>query len=63
MSHHGVARDLKAGLLQKEIQSELITPSVSSFHVDARSLKIDVDVQDKEKCSTLLWCYHYWFKS
>ena len=48
MSHHGVARDLKAGLLQKEIQSELITPSVSSFHVDARSLKIDVDVQDKE---------------
>ncbi|WP_295829704.1 phenylalanine--tRNA ligase subunit beta [uncultured Winogradskyella sp.] len=48
MSHHGVARDLKAGLLQKEIQLELITPSVSSFHVDARSLKIDVDVQDKE---------------
>ena len=48
MSHHGVARDLKEGLLQKEIQSELITPSVSSFHVDARSLKIDVDVQDKE---------------
>lgn len=48
MSHYGVARDLKAGLLQKEIQLELITPSVSSFHVDARSLKIDVDVQDKE---------------
>ncbi|MBT8245880.1 MAG: phenylalanine--tRNA ligase subunit beta [Winogradskyella sp.] len=49
MSHFGVARDLKAGLLQKNIQLELITPSVSSFHVDARSLKIDVDVQDKEK--------------
>jgi phenylalanyl-tRNA synthetase beta chain len=50
MSHHGVARDLKAGLLQKEVALELITPSVSAFHVDARSLKIDVDVKDKEKC-------------
>ncbi|GAB5563861.1 MAG: phenylalanine--tRNA ligase subunit beta [Winogradskyella sp.] len=50
MSHFGVARDLKAGLLQKEINLELITPSVMSYHVDARSLKIDVDVQDKEKC-------------
>jgi phenylalanyl-tRNA synthetase beta chain len=50
MSHYGVARDLKAGLLQKEIALELITPSVSSYHVDARSLKIDVDVQDKERC-------------
>ncbi|WP_132705803.1 phenylalanine--tRNA ligase subunit beta [Winogradskyella wandonensis] len=49
MSHYGVARDLKAGLLQKDVQLELITPSVSSFHVDARSLKIDVDVKDKEK--------------
>lgn len=49
MSHHGVARDLKAGLLQKEVTLELITPSVSSFHVDARSLKIDVDVKDKDK--------------
>ncbi|MGV6830058.1 MAG: phenylalanine--tRNA ligase subunit beta [bacterium] len=49
MSHFGVARDLKAGLLQKEISLELITPSVSAFHVDARSLKIEVDVQNKEK--------------
>ncbi|WP_299117234.1 phenylalanine--tRNA ligase subunit beta [uncultured Winogradskyella sp.] len=49
MSHHGVARDLKAGLLQKDVQLELITPSVSSYHVDSRTLKIDVDVQDKEK--------------
>lgn len=49
MSHYGVARDLKAGLLQKEVALELITPSVSSYHVDARSLKVDVDVQDKEK--------------
>ena len=50
MSHYGVARDLKAGLLQKEVPLELITPSVMSYHVDTRSLKIDVDVQDKEKC-------------
>ncbi|WP_296381466.1 phenylalanine--tRNA ligase subunit beta [Winogradskyella sp.] len=49
MSHYGVARDLKAGLLQHEVSLELITPSVSSYHMDARSLKIDVDVQDKEK--------------
>lgn len=49
MSHYGVARDLKAGLLQHDVALELITPSVSAFHVDNRSLKIDVDVQDKEK--------------
>ncbi len=46
MSHWGVARDLKAGLIQKEIDLELITPSVSSFDVDIRSLKIDVEVAD-----------------
>ncbi|WP_299229033.1 phenylalanine--tRNA ligase subunit beta [uncultured Psychroserpens sp.] len=47
MSHFGVARDLKAGLLQKEINTELITPSVSAFHVENRTLKIDIDVKDK----------------
>ena len=47
MSHFGVARDLKAGLLQKNITKELITPSVSAFHVDNRTLKIDVDVKNK----------------
>ena len=46
MSHFGVARDLKAGLLQKEINTELITPSVSAFHVENRTLKIDIDVKD-----------------
>jgi len=46
MSHFGTARDLKAGLLQKDINSELITPSVSSFHVDNRTLKIDIDVEN-----------------
>ncbi|NNL82781.1 MAG: phenylalanine--tRNA ligase subunit beta, partial [Winogradskyella sp.] len=49
MSHFGVARDLKAGLLQKEVSLELITPSVSAYHVDSRTLKIDVDVLDKTK--------------
>lgn len=47
MSHFGVARDLKAGLVQKEVNLELITPSVSAFHIDNRTLKIDVDIQDK----------------
>ncbi|MFT5847742.1 phenylalanine--tRNA ligase subunit beta [Psychroserpens sp.] len=47
MSHYGVARDLKAGILQKDdINTEMITPSVSSFHVDSRTLKIITDVED-----------------
>jgi len=46
MSHWGVARDLRAGLLQKNIAVELITPSVTNFRVDKRTLKIDVEVQD-----------------
>jgi len=48
MSHFGVARDLKAGLEQKEIQKELVTPSTSNFSVDNRSLKIDVEVKDSD---------------
>ncbi|MDX1542672.1 MAG: phenylalanine--tRNA ligase subunit beta [Christiangramia sp.] len=48
MSHWGVARDLKAGYQQKGQQLELITPSVSSFHVDSRSLKIQIKVEDSD---------------
>ncbi len=48
MSHYGTARDLKAGLIQKDIKLELITPSVSAFHVDNRTHKIDIDVQNKD---------------
>ncbi|MFG6687436.1 phenylalanine--tRNA ligase subunit beta [Mariniflexile sp. HNIBRBA6329] len=48
MSHLGTARDLKAGLVQKDINLEFITPSVSAFHVDSRTLRIDVDVKNKE---------------
>ncbi|WP_264564116.1 phenylalanine--tRNA ligase subunit beta [Flavobacterium sp. N3904] len=46
MSHLGTARDLRAGLIQTGINVELITPSVSNFRVDKRTLKIDVDVKD-----------------
>ncbi|TVZ55109.1 phenylalanyl-tRNA synthetase beta subunit [Lutibacter sp. Hel_I_33_5] len=48
MSHYGVARDLRAGLMQNDINLELISPSVSDFHVDERTLRIDVDVEDKD---------------
>ncbi len=46
MSHFGVARDLKAGLVQKEKNLELMSPSVSNFKVDKRTLKIDVSVEN-----------------
>ena len=46
MSHWGVARDLKAGYQQQGKHLELITPSVSSFHVDNRSLRIQIDVDN-----------------
>lgn len=48
MSHMGVARDLRAGLLQKGTISELITPSVSKFKVEKRTLKIDVKVENEK---------------
>ena len=50
MSHFGVARDLKAGLIQQELNPELITPSVSNFRVDNRTLRIDINVEDKKLC-------------
>jgi len=46
MSHLGTARDLRAGMLQSGANVELITPSVSSFRVDKRTLKIDIDVKE-----------------
>jgi phenylalanyl-tRNA synthetase beta chain len=45
MSHFGTARDLRAGLLQSGVKVELISPSVSNFRVDKRTLKIDVNVE------------------
>ncbi len=50
MSHLGTARDLKAGMLQKGVNVEFITPSVSNFRVDKRTLKLDVDVLDNKLC-------------
>ncbi|WP_320815697.1 phenylalanine--tRNA ligase subunit beta [Flavobacterium sp.] len=46
MSHYGVARDLKAGMVLKGKNIELITPSVSSFKVDKRTVKIDITVEN-----------------
>lgn len=48
MSHFGVARDLRAGLRQKEIEKELITPPLSNFNITDRSLKVDVSVEDSK---------------
>ncbi|PQJ74133.1 phenylalanine--tRNA ligase subunit beta [Polaribacter gangjinensis] len=48
MSHYGVARDLRAGLIQRELKLELISPSVSDFHVDERTSRIEVEIPNKE---------------
>ena len=48
MSHFGTARDLRAGMLQSGVNVELITPSVSNFRVDKRTLKIDIDVKENK---------------
>ncbi|MHA7060098.1 phenylalanine--tRNA ligase subunit beta [Aquimarina sp. M1] len=48
MSHWGTARDLKAGLQQKDLNLELITPSVSNFKVDNRLHKYAIDVKNPE---------------
>ena len=49
MSHLGVARDLKVGLIQKGIKLELITPSVSDFNIDNRAINLKLDVKDSKK--------------
>lgn len=46
MSHWGVARDLRAGLLEQNINVPVNTPSVSSFHVENRSQQINIAVED-----------------
>mgnify|MGYP006199974523 FL=1 len=48
MSHLGTARDLRAGMLQNGVNVELITPSVTNFRVDKRTLKIDIDVKESK---------------
>ncbi|MBP9793918.1 MAG: phenylalanine--tRNA ligase subunit beta [Flavobacterium sp.] len=48
MSHWGVARDLRAGMMQQGTHIELITPSVTAFKVEKRTLKIDVNVEESK---------------
>ena len=48
MSHMGVARDLRAGMVLRNAQLELITPSVTKFKVEKRTFKIDVDIKDSK---------------
>ncbi|SUZ47598.1 uncharacterized protein METZ01_LOCUS452 [marine metagenome] len=51
MSHYGVARDLKAALMHRGYKTELITPSVSSFHINSRTQKVNISVKDPIMCS------------
>lgn len=44
MSHLGVARDLRAGILRKGNTLALNTPSTSNFHIEDRSRRIKIDV-------------------
>ena len=46
MSHFGVARDLRAALLQKEDTPALISPSTSSFRPENFSGAIQIEVKD-----------------
>ena len=46
MSHFGVARDLQSGLIQRKQERELITPPLTNFKINERSLKIDVAVEN-----------------
>lgn len=46
MSHYGVARDLKAGLLRQEINIPMNTPSMSNFQVENRSRRIAIEVDN-----------------
>ena len=49
MSHYGTARDLRAGMIQQGTSLELISPGVSDFKVEDRTLKFDVIVEDSDK--------------
>ncbi len=49
MSHYGVARDLRAGLIRQEINTPLNTPITSKFRVDNHTRNIPVEVEDSDK--------------
>lgn len=46
MSHFGVARDLKAALIQKKIAFEWFTPEVGSFNVSSNVQNIPIEVKN-----------------
>lgn len=48
MSHWGVARDLRAGLIQLDKNTPLNTPAISNFHVEERSRKIAIEVKESK---------------
>jgi len=50
MSHLGVARDLRAALMHKGLKNELITPSVSSFNINSRTQKININIENPKIC-------------
>lgn len=50
MSHHGVARDLRAALMHKGLKTELLTPSVSNFHINSRTKKINIKISNQSLC-------------
>ncbi|MEJ6775245.1 MAG: phenylalanine--tRNA ligase subunit beta [Flavobacteriia bacterium] len=51
MSHMGVARDLKAICMLKNIPFEWTLPETNSFNIDNNQSTINVDVKNGDKCS------------
>ena len=45
MSHWGVARDLRAALIQRGRKTPINTPSTSNFHIDNRRRKMKINVR------------------
>lgn len=48
MSHLGVARDLRAGIIQKGKTITINTPSTSNFHIVDRSRRTKIEVENNE---------------
>ncbi|QTY26880.1 phenylalanine--tRNA ligase subunit beta [Flavobacterium sp. CS20] len=48
MSHWGVARDLRAGIMHQGKSLPINTPSISNFHVEDRSRRTKIEVKNSE---------------
>ncbi|NQX80368.1 MAG: phenylalanine--tRNA ligase subunit beta [Flavobacteriaceae bacterium] len=46
MSHFGVARDLRVGMIQQGESLEMISPSVSMFGIEDRTSKIEIEIEN-----------------